>query len=128
MRHISLIALSLLCLVGLNACEGAATAIPEHRVTVLTDPETGKQVAISKPCPDWNYHFGDGLENQLPQNFNCAQQYNLGKMIVEPHDLLQGRTPGDADANPGVLGVERYRQDKKKELISPKEISGAASR
>ncbi len=113
----------------LTACVDSPTSsMPDHRIAVLTDPNAkGKLVAVPKSCPEWEQEMGDGLENDYPANFGCAQNYNLAKMIVEPNDLVRGRVPSMADANPGVLSIERYRADKKKELINPKDL-GATSK
>ena len=120
-----LLILALLALT-LSACQRTTSDVPEHRITVLADPETHKLVAIPKPCPNWHYREMMELENHYTPDFNCAEQYNLGMEVEQPGDLLRGRAPGEGDANPGVLGVERYRMDKKKELINPKEISATS--
>ncbi len=112
-----------LCLM-LGGCFDATQARPNHAVSVIANPEKGgKLVAVSKPCPAWNKNTLDGLDNQFASNFGCADMYNLGKMIADPKDLLHGQPLGEADAASGVLGIERYRSDKKKELINPKEIN-----
>ena len=122
---LSVFALSVFTLV-LSGCyyDDPKTARPDHSIALITNPEQGgKLVAVPKPCPNWENHTLDGLDNQFKPQFGCADMYNLGKMISNPADLLHGETLGQADAASGVLGIERYRQDKKKELINPKEIS-----
>ena len=109
-------------LLALGACGYATEARPDHRVGVVADPATGKYIALSRPCPAWHQHIGDGLENHEPPQFACADYYNLSKMIDRPSDLVVGRSPGSAEAATGVLGIERYRDDKTKQLINPKEI------
>lgn len=112
---------------ALTACERPVSDVPQHRISVIADPEArGKLVAIPKPCLNWHYREMMGLENHLTQDFNCAEQYNLGMQVERPGDLLRGHAPGGGDANTGVLGIERYRMDKKKELINPKEISATS--
>ncbi|MDX1922141.1 MAG: CpaD family pilus assembly lipoprotein [Alphaproteobacteria bacterium] len=119
-----LLRLSLVVFCGLlSGCFEATQARPNHAISVIANPEKGgKLVAVPKPCPAWNKDPLDGLDNQFADNFGCADMYNLGKMIAEPKDLLHGQPLGEADAASGVLGIERYRSDKKKELINPKEI------
>ena len=116
--------LPLIVLIGLSACSNEpATSRPDHRISVIAYPaQRGKLVAVPKPCPNWENNNFDDLDNQFKLQFGCADMYNLGKMIANPADLLHGQKLGQADAASGVLGIERYRSDKKKELINPKEI------
>jgi hypothetical protein len=109
-------------LLALGACDYATEARPDHRIGVMTDGETGKTIAVARPCPSWHQYWFDGLENHSRPQFGCYDYYNLSKEVERPSDLIQGRTPGSAEAAPGVLGIERYREDKTKKLINPKEI------
>jgi hypothetical protein len=109
-------------LLALTACtEGADGSRPDYRIGVMKDPETGKTIAVSKPCPEWNHYIGDGFNNQFNPQFGCAQSQNLAKMIDRPNDLVYGRPATEGDAGPAVLGIERYRTGKTKELMNPKE-------
>lgn len=123
--------LSGLMFIALSGClvDEPRPLLPDNRIMVLRDEKTGRLVAQPKQCPTWNHELFDGLENQAPQRYGCADMYNLGLMVANPADLVKGRTPDPADANTGILGVERYRSDKKKNLINPKDISatGGAS-
>jgi Pilus biogenesis CpaD protein (pilus_cpaD) len=113
----------------LSGCyaEDPKTSMPDHRISLIANPEKGgKLVAVPKPCPNWESHTSDGFNNAFAPQFGCADMYNLGKMIAEPKDLMRGRALGNADAASGVLGIERYRSDKKKELINPKEIGSTS--
>lgn len=110
----------------LGGCYAAdpETSMSDNRVSLIANPEKGgKLVAVSKPCPQWENHTLAGLENTFKPQFGCSDMYNLGKMIAEPSDLVRGRALGEADAASGVLGIERYREDKKKQLINAKDIS-----
>lgn len=115
-------ALAIASLLLLAACESPTAARPDHRVGVMTDPETGKLIAVAHGCPSWYKRPLQGLENHQEPQFGCADNYNLAHMIDKPGDLVHGRRPGSAEADRGVLGIERYRQDKTKQLINPKEI------
>ena len=113
-------------LLSLAGCfyEDPITARPDHSISLIANPEKGGQlVAVPKPCPNWEKHTMDGLDNQFKPQFGCSDMYNLGKMISNPADLIHGEALGEADAASGVLGIERYRTDKKKELINPKDIN-----
>jgi Pilus biogenesis CpaD protein (pilus_cpaD) len=121
----SMMAVGLLIIGMLSGCYAPdpTTSMPDHRVSLIANPEKGgKLVAVPKPCPNWENKFSDGLDNNFKPQFGCADMYNLGKMIAEPADLMRGRTLGNGDAASGVLGIERYRSDKQKELINPKDI------
>ncbi|HVY12288.1 MAG TPA: CpaD family pilus assembly lipoprotein [Alphaproteobacteria bacterium] len=114
---------ALLGVLLLSGCGTADQARPDYRIGVLHDNETGRAVALAKPCPTWHQHIGEGLENHFEPQFGCADAYNLAHEIERPTDLISGRRPADAEAAPGVLGIERYREDKTKQLINPKENS-----
>lgn len=119
-------ALCFVSVLPLTACmvDSAQASRPNNRIAVIADPaQKGKMVAIPPECKRWQQDPGDGFENHFRDQYECAQNYNLAKMIAEPKDLIRGREGGPTDANPAVLGIERYRNDKKKELISPKEIN-----
>src|ERR1700733_10551225 len=105
----------------LMGCSADASR-PDYRIGVVRDPETGRDVALAKTCPSWHRHIGQGLENHMEPQFSCADSYNLAHEIERPSDLVQGRVPASAEAAPGVLSIERYREDKTKQLINPKEI------
>lgn len=127
MKHRStLLCLSALLLLSACLVNSPTSSFPDNRVLVVEDPTTGKMVARSKPCPGWDHKPFEGLENHHEQRFGCADSYNLGKMIDRPGDLVAGRAPGLSEASAGVLGIERYRGDKKKVLINPKDISATS--
>ncbi|MBI3419690.1 MAG: hypothetical protein HY053_06125 [Proteobacteria bacterium] len=105
----------------LSGC-AASEARPDYRVGILHDPDTGQTIAIAKTCPMWRQYPGDGLENHFRPQVSCFDYYNLAHEIERPTDLVEGRRPDAADAAPGVLGIERYRSDKTKQLINPKDI------
>ncbi len=115
--------LASLALLGLAACGTADASRPDHRIGVLDDPtHPGRTIALAPSCQKWREWPGQDLENDFNPEFGCAQNYNLAKTIVNPNDLVHGHAIGAADANASILGIERYRSDKKKELINPKDI------
>lgn len=116
---------TLMMAVGLTGCIHTATDnLPDHRIGVMNDPQVkGRYVAVAPKCPDWESYAGDGLNNDFYPSFGCAHQYNLAHEVANPQDLVRGREPSAADAAPGVLSIERYREDKKKQLINPRSIN-----
>ncbi len=74
-------------------------------------------VAVLPACPDWSDWPQYAFSNRPMSNFGCATAINFGMMVADPSDLNRGRTPGPADGTVMSRSVERYRQDKKKDLI-----------
>jgi len=56
-------------------------------------------------CGNWNENIIGGVENRQYQNFGCATQNNLAKMIANPADLIgpRGETTIDATRRDGVI-------------------------
>ena len=71
-------------------------------------------------CPDWSRRSGLDFDNQPLSNLGCATQTNLGLMVAEPRDLVQGRSLGSADGIHQAEGVVRYRNGKVVELQDEK--------
>lgn len=91
-----------------------------------TPPHIGEnQVAIIRmtpklvlpECPDLSNPDGDSFSNTVMSNFNCANAYNLGAMVANPMDLVSPSAMTPADGQGSVLGIQRYRADKVRELI-----------
>ena len=128
MKNISALLLMTCAVLLLSSCTDSPEYVYHgHPIGVIRDEKTGKSIAIAKPCTEWNQYMGDGFDNNPPEQFGCADSYNLAHTIERPSDLVRGRHPGSAEATPGVLGIERYREGKTKELMNPKEISGTGA-
>lgn len=67
-------------------------------------------------CPDWSRRTGLDYANHPHSNFGCATETNLGLMIAEPRDLVQGRDLGPADGIHQAEGIVRYREGEQPEL------------
>ena len=84
------------------------TALPSDQVSIaitrvmVVQPDCGG----GQPQPGYypTYHFG------------CANTANLGLMVANPADLLQGRPLAPAEAGNAAASVDRYRTDKVKDL------------
>lgn len=74
------------------------------------------QVALPA-CPDWADRSGVTHDNQPSGNWGCATAVNLGLMIANPGDLVQGRDGGPGDGAAQVLGIQRYRKGETKPLL-----------
>jgi type IV pilus biogenesis protein CpaD/CtpE len=69
-------------------------------------------VAVPPKCGDWPIFAGDQPSNAPSPYLGCALKSNLYEMVVDKRDLAVGRTPGPADAEPGMRAVQTYREGK----------------
>lgn len=75
-------------------------------VLVLVDRYT----ATVPNCPDWSKPQSADFGNTMDSNFGCANAYDLGQMVANPHDLLRGRNLGPGDAAEQEVGIDKYEQ------------------
>ena len=75
-----------------------------------------KFVVVPPNCPDWRKPGTSDYGNTPMSNLGCANAVNLGLMLANPRDLIQGREMGDADGTASALAIQRYRADKIKPL------------
>ncbi|MBO6521982.1 MAG: hypothetical protein JJ900_17985 [Rhodospirillales bacterium] len=78
---------------------------------------TVRRYLVTLPgCPDFTSYAGRTFDNRPHPNWGCPNSTNLGLMVAEPQDLVNGRggTPGDAEAL--VLGTQRYRAGEQRAL------------
>ncbi len=68
-------------------------------------------------CPDWTGRGGITHSNQPSSNWGCASAVNLGLMVANPGDLVQGRSAGLGDGEAQVLSIQRYRTGETKPLL-----------
>jgi pilus assembly protein CpaD len=71
-----------------------------------------RYVVTPPACPNWSKPSGGDPTNTVSSNFGCATATNLGLMIANPRDLLSGRKPGPADAEPALRAIQNYRAGK----------------
>ena len=77
-----------------------------------------RYVVTPPPCPDWRKPAGEDYNNQAGSNFGCATETNLGLMVANPKDLVDGRTIGPADGEQAAKAIETYRAGKTPEPTS----------
>lgn len=76
-----------------------------------------RRYVVQQPvCPDWSGDPDYDHQNFPASNFGCANVVNLGMMVDDPRDLVQGRTLGPESAEPGLEAINRYRTDTVKAL------------
>jgi pilus biogenesis lipoprotein CpaD len=83
-----------------------------RRVEVVLE----RYIVTPPACPDWSRRSGVDYANQPHTNFGCANETNLGLMIANPRDLVNGRKAGPADGIQQAEGIVRYRQGQLTEL------------
>jgi pilus assembly protein CpaD len=71
-----------------------------------------RYVVTPPACPNWSNFDGTEQRNTPGSNYGCATDANLGYMIANPRDLVQGRVPEPADSKPLVGAVQRYQAGK----------------
>lgn len=60
-------------------------------------------------CPDWRRSPVTTYSNTTQGNFRCATETNLGAMVADPHDLVQGPSNITPDTQRSTRIVEQYR-------------------
>lgn len=67
------------------------------------------KVVVKLPdCPNWSSKFERRYENVATPNFGCAHVTNLGMMVADPRDLMNGRSAANWDGERAASAVERY--------------------
>lgn len=103
---------------GVQWSDGFAAETPENgdagRIRILVD-----RYLITLPgCPDWTKSPTGSFDNQVHSNWGCATATNLGAMLAEPRDLIQGRANTYTDGNYAVKSIQRYRSGETKEITA----------
>lgn len=99
------------------ATDAARTAAenlePGRPVAVLV-----RRTRVTLPnCPDWSGDPGSNTDNRPLRNWSCSSAVNLGMMVVEPNDLVLGRSPGPANGEYLARSMENYRKGRTRDLI-----------
>jgi len=76
-----------------------------------------RYVVITPSCANFLKSFGDADQAYDYANFGCADAVNLGMMVANPRDLIQGRPLGGAEGVMAAAAVNRYHSDKVKDLL-----------
>lgn len=76
-----------------------------------------RYVVIPPSCSDFSQPIGNAAQAYNTSNFGCSDTANLGMMVANARDLVDGRALDPSDGPVIAAGVERYRTDKVKKLI-----------
>ena len=84
-----------------------------------------RYVVTPPACPNWGKPAGGDPGNTVFSNFGCATETNLGMMVAQPRDLVVGRQPGPADAEPALNAIQNYRAGKV--ITLPDDLTGGST-
>jgi pilus assembly protein CpaD len=93
--------------VGLNSVEAQPGMV---RIVI------NRHIVVPPNCPDWSKPMTSDYSNTPMSNLGCSTTANLGAMVADPGELIQGRQAGAADAEESTGAIRRYRTDKIKPL------------
>lgn len=89
---------------------------------------TVRTLAVKLPdCPNWSDRPGRNYQNAASSNFGCATVTNLGLMVADPEDLIEGRENPDWDGVRAASSVVRY-QTRTTEPILREDVATSESR
>jgi pilus assembly protein CpaD len=67
-----------------------------------------RSTVVLPRCPNWPQLVGN--DNNAPSsNLGCATANDLAILVADPNDLVRGREPGPAPAEPAIRAAETYR-------------------
>jgi pilus assembly protein CpaD len=92
----------------------AQSGLADNAVAVVVK----RLAAVPPACPQWQGLGGYDPLNSPMANLGCANAMNLYLMVADPRDLVSGRNMGPADAQPGMIAVDNYRNAKPDGLVS----------
>ena len=74
-------------------------------------------VVIPPSCSNFSTKIGDATQAYSPSNHGCSTEANLGMMVANPIDLMKGRSREAYDGTVMAAGVNRYQNDKVKDIV-----------
>lgn len=77
-------------------------------------------------CPDFTKYPGDTFDNQVHSNWGCATATNLGLMVADPGDMIEGREIGPANGEVQAEAFQRYLEGETKDL-NPEDVGTVES-
>lgn len=82
-----------------------------------------RYVATPPECRNFSIDLNRSSQEGSSPRGSCSNERNLTLMVEDPRDLVRGRTIGPADSDHAGDGVQRYRDDKVKELLKPERLT-----
>lgn len=124
-RRISTVA-AFLKLRGLKPASPITGFAEDEKKTDAVNVVVRRHLVTLPGCPDWTSEPTFTFNNTVHSNYGCATASNLGMMIADPEDLINGRTLAPADGDYLRTSIDNYRAGKTKALLDPKGDSGEA--
>ncbi|MFQ5534734.1 MAG: CpaD family pilus assembly lipoprotein [Sphingomonadales bacterium] len=84
----------------------------------------GRYIVTPPKCPNWAKRAERDFQNTPTSNMGCANTTNLGLMVANPRDLLEGRGELTPDTDLAARAVLQYRAGKTKKSGKDKGSSG----
>jgi pilus assembly protein CpaD len=69
-----------------------------------------KLAVLPQPCPGYTMPVTFDTEHRPLTAWGCSTAANLGMMVANPADLIEGRAFGPADGEAATLAIQRYRK------------------
>lgn len=69
-----------------------------------------RYLVIPPSCADFSQLTGQGKQGIASSNHGCSVEANLGMMVADPRDLIQGRDHSPYEAKTLAAGISRYRE------------------
>ena len=103
-----------------------ADGVVESKITIVPGKGTGpsstvtiafdRYTAAVPTCPAWSTGEVATNDNSTRANLGCTNLANFAAMIADPHDLVAGSSSRYGDGTTAAAGVQRYHEDKVKQL------------
>ncbi len=100
-------------LVLLSACSQMEEKMTKSTAPTVVENSVGPNGELISPpnCPDWSASPYNTFENDKQGNIGCATVTNLGLMLEDPRDLVQGASGGKVVPDPqrSSDAIKNYR-------------------
>ncbi len=126
---------------GAARLQAVAGALNQMGVTTTAQPpivETTADIAGAQPddvvvvayklavlppeCPGYTTPVQLDKSGRPIQTWGCSNAANLGLMVADPADLVEGRALAPADGEAATLGIQRYRKGQ----VTPLQLEGTS--
>ena len=84
-----------------------AGAVPEAGHAVLV---VDRYIVAVPPCPNFGQETRRNYANAESISYGCADTTNLGHMVANPRDLIEGQDGGPSTAQQATKGISAHHQ------------------
>lgn len=82
---------------------------------------------VLPPCPDWSMSPVTSYSNTWQGNYGCAHEVNIGLMVEDPHDLVEGQGSPQTSTTRAAHTVQNYNDSVSASSSSSSGSSGSSS-